>query len=236
MPTDQASLDAIRPTTTATSKLPRSTFGGYDVDASETGVDIHNGQVVGLSPFVVGSDKRVHLRCVPLPSPIKTSQGKMASIGQARLIAPTLFAPGDLVEWDVQHVTPGWLITWTTGEFGWPAGGEIDMEYRPDWCATPQTLNLVQHYPGASNAGLGGVTPVGVDLTKPHVRSLEWSADGKTMIARINGVEVQRWPMLWNGQPQIIVTQATAYLPYKAGMAMPELSLGSWVHYKPKAA
>ena len=235
LPMDQASLDAIRPTTTTTSKLPRSTFGGYDDVATETGVDVYNNQLLGVRPFVVGPDKRVHLRCLALPTPLRDHKGVSKSIGQARLIAPVNFMPGDLVEWDVQHVQPGWLITWTTGEFGWPLGGEIDMEYRPDWCARPQTLNLVEHFRGSSPSGLGGVSAVGADLTRPHLRSLEWTPDGQTIIARVNGAIVAHWPMLWNGRPQIVVTQATAYLPFSDGMIMPELSLGFWRHFKNRA-
>ena len=106
------------------------------------------------------------------------------------------------------------------------------MEYRPDWCDRTRGLNLVEHYPGASAAGLGGVTPLpDVDMTRPHLRALEWSSDGSTLIARVNGVERRRWPMLWNGKPQIVICQATAYKSL-TGDPLPEISIGRWSHFR----
>ena len=229
LPLSQDALDRVRP---GQPGVLRSTFAGYNCEPGETGVDIYNGQTRGLKPFVMGADGRVHLRCLPLADPIRDVRGRLKMIGQARLIAPTQFQPGDLVEVDVAHVSPGWLIApWTTAEWGWPAGGEIDMEYRPDWCEPKKGLILTEHYPGAATTGLGGVTPLpDVDMSKPHLRSLEWTTDGLTIIARVNGVERRRWPMLWNGKPQIIVCQATAYQPLVGNEALPEISIGRWTH------
>ena len=192
-------------------------FGG-DTESGEAGL-----YRPGLAK--VGSDGRAHLTCAPLPAPV-VEGGKTYTTAMSLLLYDGVFSPGTLVEHDMQvhEMTSAWPATWTAADFGWPNTGEVDFpELRADW--TPPgsgLLNIQQHCTGYAGAGtmqteesVGLIIP-GFDYAKLHHYELEWTADD-VITGRIDGVEVYRQPMMWDGSTHGVMLQCAAYAPLVAG-------------------